>query len=333
MAGNCAQGPRLGHLADVAAAPAWAHWPRRIGNPAQPHHIHRSPVMHTSAKLAILSALTALVAACGGGNDSPADAAAPAVTPPAAAAPTADAKGKFVDSAVEGLAYDCGGVKGVTNGDGEFDFVTGQSCTFKVGGITLGSALAKPMLTPVDLVPGAVDETNPAVNNMTRLLMSLDADNNPANGILVDDSVRTALASATLPALTDAGWAAAATTLVASAIPGRALASTAQANTHLGISLLGLFTGHYECQYTGASSGSVVVDIANGNIVGTGKPDGSTSTFDVDGSLESSGSANLSAGTTTTGATYVGTFLSSGSGSGSWTDTSAGKGSWTCTRK
>lgn len=288
--------------------------------------------MHTSAKLAMLSTLTALVAACGGGNDSPAEAAAPAVAPPAAAAPVANAKGKFVDSAVEGLAYDCGGVKGVTNGDGEFDFVTGQSCTFKLGGITLGSVLAKPLLSPVDLVPGAVDESNPAVNNMTRLLMSLDADNNPANGILIADSVRTALAGATLPAFSDAGWAAAATTLVASAIPARALASTAQASAHLGISLLGLFTGHYNCQYTGAASGSVVVDIANGVISGTGKPDGSNSTFAVDGSLTSSGSANLSAGTTTTGATFVGNFLTSGGGSGKWTDTSAGSGTWTCTR-
>ena len=48
----------------------------------------------------------------------------------------------FIDSAVEGIDYEClvSGKKGVTDVAGKFDYVSGDECTFKVGSTTLGSA-------------------------------------------------------------------------------------------------------------------------------------------------------------------------------------------------
>jgi hypothetical protein len=52
--------------------------------------------------------------------------------------------------------------------------------TFSIGGITLGSAVGQPQLTPIDLVPGAIDATDQQVTNILRFVQSLDADSDPS---------------------------------------------------------------------------------------------------------------------------------------------------------
>ncbi len=66
--------------------------------------------------------------------------------------------------------------------------------TFSIGGIIIGATKVKLVITPVDLVTGALDEKDPAVTNITRFLITLDEDNNPDNGITISPAVRTALA-------------------------------------------------------------------------------------------------------------------------------------------
>jgi uncharacterized protein YkwD len=62
--------------------------------------------------------------------------------------------------------------------------------TFAIGDVVLGQATASGMLTPIDLVPGAADETDPMVTNICRLLQSLDVDGDPQNGILITAQIR-----------------------------------------------------------------------------------------------------------------------------------------------
>ncbi len=58
----------------------------------------------------------------------------------------------------------------------------------------LGTTGAKYVVTPVDLVEGAQDELDPAVTNITRLLITLDQDNDPGNGITIGAQMSAALA-------------------------------------------------------------------------------------------------------------------------------------------
>ncbi|ODV04755.1 MAG: hypothetical protein ABT20_14055 [Rubrivivax sp. SCN 70-15] len=289
-------------------------------------------------KLALLVALTGFVAACGGGSsDSGAVAAAPPAPSPPPASPSADGTGKFIDSEVVGLDYDCGGVTGVTDSLGQFQYLSGKNCTFSIGGITLGSAVAAPLLYPVSLVPGAEPGVaNAAVTDIARLLQSLDDDADPSNGIVISAAVRAALATATLAApFGDPGFAAAAGALVGAALPGRALVDATAAAAHLDLSLVNLWSGGYQCKYYadvgGAKTelGNVAISIAEGVITGTGTPTygGGGSPFEVGGSVSASGSAALNAagGATSTGATFEGTFTSDGTAAGtgahgSWSD-------------
>ncbi|GBC59580.1 hypothetical protein DENIS_0519 [Desulfonema ishimotonii] len=97
--------------------------------------------------------------------------------------------GKFMDSAVEGLAYETDTGSGVTDSDGRFYYLPGEKIRFSVGTIEIGESTATATLTPVDLVEDATDVTHPAVINIARFLQSLDLDNTPENGILISAEI------------------------------------------------------------------------------------------------------------------------------------------------
>jgi hypothetical protein len=306
--------------------------------------------MDAKFRMAAAVGCLSMLVACGGGGGTDSDlGGSPAPSPsPAPPPPTGNATGNFIDSEVVGLNYDCGGVTGVTASLGEFQYITGQNCTFSIGGITLGSGSAAALMYPVSLVPGAepgVD--NAAVTDIARLLQSLDDDADPSNGIVISAAVRTALATATLSApFGDPGFAAAAASLVSMAIPGRALVDAATAATHLDLSLVNLWSGGYHCKYyadvNGAKTqlGDVAISIAEGVITGAGTPIGGGSPFEIGGSVTASGSAALSAagGATSTGATFEGRFTTSDgtatgtTANGTWSDPdiSATGTTWDC---
>jgi hypothetical protein len=52
--------------------------------------------------------------------------------------------GVFIDSAVEGLQYETSTQSGTTNSLGEYDYLAGETVTFSIGGIVLGSTIAGP---------------------------------------------------------------------------------------------------------------------------------------------------------------------------------------------
>lgn len=107
-------------------------------------------------------------------------------------------QGQFIDSPVEGLTYETQTMSGTTDSRGAFLFSPGERITFSIGGIVLGTTNVRSIVTPVDLVPGARDENNPAVINIVRLLLTLDQDNDPDNGITISTETNDALAGMSL---------------------------------------------------------------------------------------------------------------------------------------
>ena len=109
-----------------------------------------------------------LFAACGGGGngDGP-------TTPP----PPATAMGAFIDSPVQGLGYQSGtATPGTTDANGTFDYTVGETLSFSVGGVVLGTLPdGAPVITPFDFAG--------ATENIARFLQTLDADRDHINGI------------------------------------------------------------------------------------------------------------------------------------------------------
>lgn len=98
--------------------------------------------------------------------------------------------GIFVDSPVSGLEYETASQKGITDEDGTFKYQEGEIIIFSIGDVILGQGTAKETMTPIDLVNGATSTTDPTVTNICRLLLSLDIDGDPSNGIAITDVIR-----------------------------------------------------------------------------------------------------------------------------------------------
>ncbi|MCP4122596.1 MAG: hypothetical protein GY751_12655, partial [Bacteroidetes bacterium] len=114
------------------------------------------------------------------------------VTPTAATPDQTGLEGSFVDSMVVGIQYKTDTLTGITGPKGKFKYKKNERVKFFLGDIVIGEALAKPVMTPVDIVEGAADETDPAVTNIARFLQTIDDDDNPENGILITEAVRNA---------------------------------------------------------------------------------------------------------------------------------------------
>ena len=139
------------------------------------------------AAAAVLAATS--LAACGGGGGGSGE-------PSGGGAATST--GVFVDAEVGGVGYRTqpSGLSGLTNAAGEFSYRNGDTVAFFVGGIVLGSAPATGVVTPAALAanakPGAGVTAEDIALNIALFLQSFDSDNNPDNGITIDDGVATA---------------------------------------------------------------------------------------------------------------------------------------------
>lgn len=111
-----------------------------------------------------------------------------------AAAPGVAVTGVFRDLTVIGLGYESGTHSGLTDGHGQFTYEGGQSITFKVGGVSLGTvSVPKTLITPVDLMANGTGASN-YVLNVVRFLMMLDQDGDASNGIQISAAVTTVAA-------------------------------------------------------------------------------------------------------------------------------------------
>jgi len=101
--------------------------------------------------------------------------------------------GYFIDSPVEGLQYTTPTWSGLTDSQGAFYYQNGEEITFSLGTVILGQTLAEGIITPVDLDSANPTTSSTKVINIARLLITLDQDGNPDNGITITQSVRDAL--------------------------------------------------------------------------------------------------------------------------------------------
>ena len=150
--------------------------------------------------------------------------------------PTASAQqvGVFVDSAVAGVTFQSNsGLSGTTNSAGEFDYIEGETISFSLGGIDLGSVVGSAVLTPVEVM-GATETADDKVINLTRFLQSLDEDGDPTNGITITSSVSSSLQGTSINFNDNSSnFEAAVSSVVSTAIPGRSLVDATTALNHL----------------------------------------------------------------------------------------------------
>ena len=95
-------------------------------------------------------------------------------------------RGAFLDSAVGNLRFSTDSQSGATTDAGEFFYRAGETVTFAIGDLTLPATRARATLTPLDLA-STNDLSDRRVINMVRLLISLDVDGDPGNGITLDE--------------------------------------------------------------------------------------------------------------------------------------------------
>ena len=107
-------------------------------------------------------------------------------------------QGVFSDSQVEGITFETAKISGITDKNGVFFYHAGEEVSFSLAGVLLGKTQGKQMVSPVDLVKGAIDETNLIVTNISRFLLTLDQDCDPSNGIAISASIRDAITGKTV---------------------------------------------------------------------------------------------------------------------------------------
>jgi len=141
--------------------------------------------MKTAIKIAALAAALAL-AGCGGGGGSESTSTSSSLV------------GTFIDSPVSGLEFESPSGSGITDAYGNFTYKDGESVSFHIGKLYLGSAVPdKHRITPLSITGGPVDVSNSGLVRMLRTLQSLDSDGNLDNGIQIEASVRDTLQAQT----------------------------------------------------------------------------------------------------------------------------------------
>ncbi len=275
---------------------------RKKGNPIS--------IIQSKTWFTLLSVfLILLLSACGSRGD---DAGKPTLQ-----------KGIFLDSAVEGLHYQSGEHSGTTDANGTFFFEAGQSLRFSLGGIVLGEAVAQAVMTPVELVQGAEDETHPTVVNISRFLQSLDDDDDLSNGIRISQEIRSLAEGQTFNfEIAEADFE---TEVFFSVLGISQIPSVVSVQAHLRETLLRSLVGTYAGTYSGTSSGTWTFTIdSSGNLSGTdtetGFPDGPTT---LSGSISSNGRFDV-LGSSPGGKSFSGSTTRSGEISGAWQDISEG---------
>jgi len=83
--------------------------------------------------------------------------------------------GTFVDSPVQGLKYETATLSGYTDESGQFKYKKGETVTFKIGNLNLGSVKGNKLITPLTLAgENDLDNISNKATNIARVLQSLD---------------------------------------------------------------------------------------------------------------------------------------------------------------
>lgn len=141
--------------------------------------------------------ITALAACGGGGGGGSPSSQASSVAPLSSSATVqsstssmAAEEGILLDSPVINIGYKTATQTGVTDSQGRYKYLAGETVVFFIGDLEFSGVAASGIVTPLDIA-GTGDVDDPAVINMVRLLQTLDKDGNPDNGISITDAAKT----------------------------------------------------------------------------------------------------------------------------------------------
>jgi|GEM_PF-5090563 len=236
--------------------------------------------------------------------------------------------GVFIDSPVQGLTWSSGFFTGTTDAAGTFQCTKDGTISFYVGGtsgILVGTTACNTLIMPLDLVAGAQDYNNSVALNIVSFLMTLDDDNNPANGIVITDSVGNLASGQSLNfSQTTADFAFSSSALIANLTAGTSagahlLTSAAAAQAHVTGTLGTLLAGSYQGTYTNQGTWAGILT-PQGSLSGTWQDfDGTAGTLQGTVSINGRGTAELGFGTSSSGTRFWGHFYPNGTASGEWT--------------
>ncbi len=242
-------------------------------------------------------------------------------------------QGLFVDSLVSGLRYETPSISGFTDNLGKFNYQSGETIGFYVGDILIGETLGQAIITPIELVSGAIDENNIQVQNIVMFLQSIDEDGNESNGITITSNATNAASGQSIDFSlaqgifeTNGAIQILVSNITSSNGQARSMITRAQAKNSFRNNLLFLYTGKYEGTFNGDDTGSWSATVgANGVISGI-----STSTTygsdTIAGNLSSSGKSSMNG--TVGSAIFLGNFSRSGDVIGTWLDNNGASGSF-----
>lgn len=183
--------------------------------------------IYRSTQYGFTLAAAVLLGACGGGDNTPTTTNNPPTNNPP---PNSNLRsGILTDAPVGGVSYSTtpSGRTGTTDASGTYQFNDGDSVTFTLGALTLGTVPATGIVTSTELA----GSDNNKLLNLLVILQSLDSDGNPTNGITIPAAAASALtaidlavapASLSTPALQTAMTAGGITTPIVSATDAQA---------------------------------------------------------------------------------------------------------------
>lgn len=96
-------------------------------------------------------------------------------------------EGQFLISPVAGMSYETETQSGSTGLGGGFKYFEGETVTFKLGDIELPAVSASELVTALQIF-NTTDPESTQIVNLTRLLMSLDADADISNGVAISQA-------------------------------------------------------------------------------------------------------------------------------------------------
>jgi hypothetical protein len=143
--------------------------------------------MHNKFKTYLFLTFAFVLTACGGGGGSSgATSSNTSNSSDPTVSPSAILVGKLIDAPTAGVSYVCGGQKGKTDVNGNFNFENAKPCTFSIGNVTLGSMPVVPSdknVTPYDLVNvSRLSKIDTYATGIAQLLQNLD--DRSTNGVL-----------------------------------------------------------------------------------------------------------------------------------------------------
>lgn len=98
---------------------------------------------------------------------------------------------------IAGLRFETDSMSGVTDEDGNFDYVDGEDVRFYLGNTLIGEVKAKEVVSALDFL--STGDHPDKLQNLLRILDTLDADDNPENGVEITDAADQYMSQFTLP--------------------------------------------------------------------------------------------------------------------------------------